>query len=185
MKNLYVIDFDRTLLKTNSIILLFKKIKLPLIGFWSIFRVTKLISKRKFSYETTKIIEKYVKKNGLDNIISIIKKELNYNIIEHIKKNLTEDSFVIIISASPDVYIKDIAKHLGYIGFGSNFENGCFEYLYGIKKIKFIESKYPESKYKYYYAISDSDSDKELLNKFDKSFLFDNGKIILFHGLKS
>ena len=74
--------------------------------------------------------------------------------------------------------MKKIAKDLGFIGYGSYFENDNFFDLYGTKKLDFINEKYPVNSYRYYLAISDSQSDIPLLSKFENKFILKNGGIL-------
>jgi hypothetical protein len=46
--------------------------------------------------------------------------------------------------------------------------------MYKEKKVEMLQKNYPADKFEYNFAISDSDKDKQLLNKFNKHILYKN-----------
>lgn len=178
MKKLFVIDFDRTLLKTNSILLLITKLKIPSLYIYAGLRKLRVISKKDFAYKVTLIVLKYKKEHGVKKIVNILFDFVNSDVLNHIRENQDSNSKVIIISTSPHDYITCIAEKLGFQGFGSSIEGSRFHYLYGKNKIELLKNEFPEDKYEYYYAISDHISDLELLDKFQYKFIVNKNGFI-------
>ena len=177
-KNLFVIDLDKTLLKDNSVTILLKNIKSLRLLFWGVLRKLHLISKYRYLKCATRIIDTFIRRNGSQKVLALLKANLNTYVYDFIQQELINDSLLIILSASPASYVKKFAKDLGFIGYGSYFDSNNFFYLYGTKKLAFINEKYPDKSYRYYLAISDSESDILLLSKFENRLILKNGRIV-------
>jgi hypothetical protein len=90
---------------------------------------------------------------------------LIFNTESSINKYLNEkNSYNIIVSASPDEYVREVAKKMGFhMGYGSRIErNGEYLHLMGINKLHFIQI---------------------LADMFNKKFDFENFLVALEKGL--
>ena len=125
-------------------------------------------------YKVTKYIDKYKKENGILHIANLLKEFINYSVIDFVQQYKQEYSEIVLLSASPISYIRPIANDFGYKGYGSYIYNNEFIYLYGVNKIKFLNSLFPAYKYDYYMAISDNTSDVGLLKLFKYQYLIDD-----------
>ena len=166
-----VVDFDRTLIKCDSVKLLIKKMKKPKLYYYGLLRKLRLLTKSKFAEKVTNFFFSYTENNGIDKINEILLPMINDKVLSHINNFKKTNSEIIILSASPNCYIKSISSKMGFKGFGSNIMDNSFHYMYHKNKIKFILVNYPASEYVYQYAISDHKSDIELLCKFNRKFL--------------
>jgi len=166
-----VIDLDNTLIPFDS----FQKLvlnyvikcncKITIITF---LRFVRLI---KASYFKEKIINILEKENAISEMYKDFAEKVLININEDILKiveahSKDDDVINILCSASPKGYVQIIAEKLGWIGYGSGYYNGKFINMYGKNKEKFIKERYPIDRYKYNFAISDSESDINLLKLF-------------------
>ena len=174
MKKLNVIDLDKTLIPYDS----FESIVLDRIKsgkivylFWSILRKLRIIDRETYKQKIFLLL-KNEKQIVIDRIIDLIKESLDKNVLSIISAHSSEDEENIIVSASPNIYVKKIKDFLGWESYGSDYYNGRFINLYRENKIKFILEKYPKDKYYYNFAISDSETDKHLLDLFKQQKLY-------------
>lgn len=170
MINLYVFDFDKTLIPYDS----FKRYLLYLIfrgridvGFIVFLRFCRIINSNTFKKWITDSVDKgghlqklsYSFSNQLaddicwpSNFLKLFKNEVN-------------KAYVLVLSASPECYLKLIEKSNKFRMFssvkivGSNYVNGKYVEMYGEEKLKYLENYYSLKDYRYKYAISDSESD--------------------------
>lgn len=175
MKKINVIDLDNTLIPYDSFrMYVIEQIKSGdiILIFLTLLRKVKFISSA--DYKKKVILYKQLKINIVDinNIVSKILNSLNQDILEMINKNTDDRTINILCSASPDVYVKKVAENFSWIGYGSFLQGKEFYHMWGENKLKFIERKYPSSKYTYNFAISDSKTDIELLERFKKMVLY-------------
>lgn len=168
-KNLIVVDLDNTLVPFDTFkLLVLKNIFNVNIIILLIIRRLRLMSALRFKKNVIHILSdnNWLNKK-MTNFVSEIISRIDKNIIEKVNKKTTRFDYIILCSASPDIYVKEIAKRLGWQGFGSSLERDSLFHMFGINKIKFICEKFPTSKYFYKYSISNSLSDLELLKLFD------------------
>lgn len=170
-----VIDFDCTLIAYDS----FRKLILQeikhvniLIIFLTFFRKIKLISStnyKKIIYICLK--NKFNKKYFVD-YARILNSHIDNNIISLVNTKTDPDTVNVLLSASPDLYVKEIIKILKWHGSGSHFnKEGEFVHMYKEEKIKWLDKKYNKNNYEYNFAISDSVNDQKLLSLFKESVL--------------
>lgn len=168
-----VIDLDRTLLPYDSFRALIKKelFKLDLYVIWiTIIRITRLTSMDYFKIKMIKHLEKKYKDTYFNEYANILFKDLDKDVLEMIASETKNNTLTILLSASPNLFVKPLIEKLEYEGTGSYFnEKGSFVHIYGSGKIKWLASNYNAQKYNYNFAISDSNTDDELLSLFKKS----------------
>jgi len=168
---LYVYDFDKTLIPFDSFrVYVFYWLRhIP-------FEMSKLLILRKLRIYTA---EKFKLKVIQSVIIHPDFEELNQKFVIKILTNVNQSTLkkapvleampnhVLILSASPDIYIGKVASALGIYGKGSFIDNDSFFHLYSSGKVKFLVENYPKSTYRYVYSVSDSKSDMVLLELFE------------------
>ena len=168
-KNIIVIDLDGTLIPFDSFRMLVLMNIFDLRIILLIFiRILRLISNASFKYKFIKILEKKdweYKNSGI--FIDKIIMQIDNAVMQKIKSNSISDDDIILCSASPDIYVSKIASRLGWRGYGSFDKEKNTKHLYGKNKKDFIIKNFPPEKYNYKYSISDSKSDKDLLNMFN------------------
>ncbi len=171
MKKINVVDLDNTLIPFDSFRLYaINKIKSGNIGIikYSILRKLRLISAADYKRSVllhTKLLDNT---EEIDRIMVNILNSINQNVLKIIDEHSDNETINILCSASPDAYVKKVAKHLHWIGYGSYFNDKDFYHMWGENKLQFIETRYPSSEYIYNFAISDTNCDLELLMMFKK-----------------
>lgn len=171
-KKLIVVDFDKTLVPFDSfreyVFLWIRNFPLQ-ISYLILLRKLRLISSKLFKKKFLIIIKKHVLYNDVNEAFSKkILKQKDENLWNKIQSMLTNNDVVLILSASPDDYILCVGKLLNVNAKGSYFDtNNNFVHIYAKSKIEYIEYYYPKTKYNYYYSVSDSRTDLELLQMFE------------------
>jgi len=174
MKKINVIDLDKTLLPYDSFrkyILIFLRNK------HSTLHILPLIILRKLRLLNSSAFKKRVIERGrkIDNYNDKMKEysdqlfaDIDNSIIETVRNYTDSDTITILCSASPEDYVKHLAELLGweYIASQLDSEKNYFIHMHGQRKVEAIRELYPEDRYRYNFAISDSQSDEELLKKF-------------------
>lgn len=171
-KKINVIDLDKTLIPYDSFRLLIKE-KIFDLNFFviqlTIIRILRFISLYKYK---KRIIEHFNLKYNDTYFISFADKRLkdiDNKVLKLIKDETKRDTINILLSASPNFFVKHIILKLGWMGKGSYFDkDDRFIHLYGENKINWLLTHYKPGDFIYNFAISDSSSDKELLLLFKK-----------------
>ena len=178
MKKINVIDLDNTLLPYDS----FKKFLIYNMSFNHIgirvfslvvLRVFRFIDKKKFKSKITTTFHNKSKHILVDRFVKTLYSDINVEILKKVNSHSDEDTKNILVTASLEIYVKGLAQLLGWDYIASHFDsdNNCFIHVYGKEKMVQISKKYPKEDYYYNYAVSDSDSDNNLLSMFKSSEL--------------
>jgi phosphoserine phosphatase len=175
MKDLIVVDFDKTLIPYDSFrsyIFLWLK-KYPFyIGMLLVFRKIGLLSSIELKKSFLKKISKNIDYQKINTLFSQkLVSDIRLDILQEVREKQTPGSCVLLLSASPDSYIKLVGNQLKFSTAGSDFVNGNFQHLHSEGKIYFLKKQYPFTEFNYLYAISDSASDIKLLEMFQNSRL--------------
>ena len=200
MKKIAVFDFDGTLIKRDSMVLFFSRYFkfLSLHGFLNAPQL--LIDTLKFAlklYSRKQYKEKFInsiinssKINNIDKLTNDFSEYLLTKIYIDARRKietLKRDGFeLVLLSASPDFYLKKIKDKLGfsklictktYYKDRKIIING--KNCYGKNKIKMFldEYKIKDINWKESYCFSDCSSDKKLLSYFGKSYFINNKKL--------
>jgi phosphoserine phosphatase len=168
MKKIVVVDFDKTLLPYDS--LRYYVLSRVTIGdlrmlSYVFLRKMRLLTKKNFSYLISK---HFLKAKDITQFVNRIYQDIDTLILNKVLAYVDNETEIILLSASPSVYIEAVAQKIGFVGYGSHLVNGEYLHLCGENKLKFILEKYPTEKYRYVYSISDSEADLPLLNLFEK-----------------
>lgn len=171
MKIINVIDLDKTLIPYDSFGKLIKnevkELKLKVI-YLTILRVLRLISLEIYKGKITLWLEKNHDKKFFEKLAENIYTDINLEVLKEVNKVSDKETINVLLSASPDVYVKYLIKELDWVGSGSYYDNNNFIHLHGKGKINWIKKNFPEDKFKYQLAISDSATDDDLLKMFKK-----------------
>ena len=175
MKKINVIDLDNTLLPYDSFrkyILNFLRNKqftlhiLPLI----ILRKLRLLNSSAFK---KRVIERSRKVDNYNDKMKEFSDQLfadiDNSIIETVKNYTDSETINILCTASPEDYVNHLAELLGwpYVASQLDSDKNHFVHMHGRRKVETIRKLYPEDRFRYNFAISDSQSDKELLMAFE------------------
>lgn len=165
MKKLYVYDFDETLIPYDS----FRKylwhlmrIKPIYVGGLLLLRKVRVMSSRELKKRITDMV---LSSSSLQTDAMWFAKNLIAD-MEH--PNSIPNSEILIITASPMVYMRYLAEELQCTIVGSDYTNSNYVEMYGDEKANYLYEHYPKSEYTYTYAISDSKSDLCWMKDFEK-----------------
>jgi phosphoserine phosphatase len=177
-EKIVVVDLDKTLLIIDSfnLFLSVQLKKRPLkTALLRILRKLRLISLSKLKELSGKYIYDKLPEEEKKSFIKSLNNYINKKILNKINSEYGKSCRIIIISASPDEYVKVFAASIGWEGFGSYTDNSTsrFIHLHGKGKSDFLLKYFPADKYTYEYSISDSQSDLPLLKLFKKYDLFE------------
>jgi len=168
-----VVDLDNTLINIDSFNKFLSdqtKNKNISVTLFRILRKLRLISLKKLKELTSIYIYDTLSDEKKSTFINSLTDYLDIKLYERIKNEYQNNCRIVIVSASLDQYVKPFAKQLGWEGYGSylNKLTNKYVHMHGKGKIEFLASRFPESRFTYTYAISDSVSDEDLLKKFSK-----------------
>lgn len=171
-KNINVIDLDKTLIAYDSFRLLIKKELMKFniyIAGLTLLRVARFITMFSYKDKITIHLKKKHEAVYFKNFADKLFKDINKEVLNLVIKETEVDTINILISASPNLFVKYIIEKLNWEGTGSYFDQeNNFIHLYNKNKINWLKSNYNEAQYNYNFAISDSSSDDELLSLFNK-----------------
>lgn len=120
-----------------------------------------------------KIIQLYRGNKGYNSSMkefaTMLYKSLDNHVLELVHSKTDSETVNVLITASPDDYVKELSTLLEWDYIASSFQEGEFIHVYGVNKIELLKSKYTPDQFKYNFAISDHGSDDDLLNLFNSS----------------
>ncbi len=177
MKLLNVVDLDKTLINIDSFrYLVFKKMNFHLF-FLTVLRVFKLISRYRFARGATEILKDVLSdESQIGQIVEHLKSKINRDVLQKIQQHSANDSVTVVLSSSPREYVVRFAQEYGFLGAGSCWEGDKYFHCYGENKIKRLSVDYPPTEYKYNFAVSDDESDINLLKMFGNYQLYKRNK---------
>lgn len=173
MKNkINVIDLDKTLIPYDSFRLFIKNeiVKLDLtVFFYTTLRILRIISLEKYKERLIIYLDKKYNAFYFNEFALKIFNDIDLKVLRIIQKRTDEHTYNILISASPNLYVKKLIEKLEWDGSGSYLdESGKFIHLHGKGKLNWLDTKYKNNKYMYNFAISDSPTDDNLLALFKR-----------------
>lgn len=167
-----VIDLDETLIAYDSfrslVMMEIRKFDFKII-LLTFLRVIRLLNMAEYKEKTTLYLSKKYNADYFKNFAFTLWQNIDSRVLNIVEQNSDEKTINILISASPDIYVKYLIQRLGWEGTGSYFEELKFVHLHGAEKIRFVSDTYDTNVIDYNFAISDSATDDELLKKFQKS----------------
>jgi phosphoserine phosphatase len=183
MKKVNAIDLDKTLIPFDSFReYLFLNINLGnfvIIAFYMFLRKTRII---KMDFFKKKIIQVYRNnteyRSNMKGYAEKLYNSIDSHILELVHSNTDSETVNVLISASPVDYVKELSTLLEWGYIASSFQGNDFVHAYGINKIVLLKSQYNPDQFKYNFAISDHDSDNELLSLFKNSAKVINNKVV-------
>lgn len=171
-KKINVIDLDKTLIPYDSFRVLVKKeifkFNLRIILFTKL-RILRIISLEKYKGYIIPLIEKKYDDSFFKEFALSLYRDMDSLVLKEVQKETDNNTINILLSASPDFYVKHLIEELKWQGKGSYFDNSDkFLHLYGSSKISWVKGNYDESEFEYNMAISDSSTDDKLLTLFQR-----------------
>ncbi|HEY9115417.1 MAG TPA: HAD family hydrolase [Bacteroidales bacterium] len=172
-----VIDLDKTLVSFDTFReLVLREIKKGkfIVVLLTVLRISRLISSSNYKMRVQKYLQKNYSKSFFEEYADEIYQKINPKVLALINQNTDKDTINILLSASPDDYVQLLCEKLSWQGSGSYFdEKNKYHHLYGNEKINWIKEFYPAMKFHYNFSISDSKSDRKLLELFESKIYFE------------
>lgn len=164
MKQLYVYDFDKTIVPYDSYNRYLRHLFLlrPItMGILLVLRKMRILSSRVLKQDVTAIVEH---SRLLQKDARHFASRLMYDItlLHHNEKDIQ----IVLLSASPKVYLKYVAEMLQCQLICSDTIDGTYVEMYGEIKKQYLHQRFPRDKYQYTYALSDSQSDMCWMQEF-------------------
>jgi len=164
-----VIDLDKTLIPYDSfrvlIIREIKKIDVFLIGI-TVSRLLKFTPSEQYKKRASLYLQKKHSDEFFKNFANELFNDIDKKVLQLIHSHTQKNTINILLSASPNLFVKHLVKKLKWSGSGSYNSDGTFVHLYGSNKTQWLFQNYNTEDYDYNFAISDSSSDDELLSLF-------------------
>jgi len=173
MKKINVIDFDKTLIRYDSFrlycfILLFhgsKKIKVLKAIVFRLLRIHDTASFKAIIHSLSD--DNFLKSSHFESFVDKLFSDINPLVLNSVREQSLDGAINVLVSASPKFYIERVASKLGWEFIASNTNGSKFLHMYGKEKLKNVISTYPKREYIYNFALSDSESDLQLLHEFN------------------
>lgn len=163
MIELYAYDFDKTLIPYDSFrryLWYLCKYKPITVLSLILLRKLRLLSSSSLKHRITRLVES---SSYLTVKTKLFSEQLKKDIEWPENKDVT-----LIITASPLVYMKYIVNDSTYQLLCSDAIDNRYVKMYGHTKATFLHIHYPQSKYHYTYAMSDSTSDMCWMKEFER-----------------
>ena len=165
MTPLYAYDFDKTLVPYDS----FRRYLMHLLrlrpvraGGLLLLRKLRLISAASLKARITRMVNR---SEALQRDAKHFANRVIYDV--QLPVAAPKDAKVLLISASPSIYMHHIASSLACSLLCSDFvEGNKYIELYGETKAEALHRHYPSSEYDYAFAASDSESDMCWMKEF-------------------
>lgn len=172
MKKINVIDLDHTLINFDS----FRKYVLNFFRRGDLFlaflifqRKIKVLSSPEFKMKVTlRCRPKHNYEQQLKLLSEFILQNINEEIISKINNHSDERTINVLSTASISDYVTLVAEKLGWVSISTIVEDDHVNHNYGKQKQINLLNSYPKDRYQYNFAISDSETDLELLKLFNK-----------------
>lgn len=158
MMPLYAYDFDKTLIPYDSFrryLMHLLRLRPVRVGTLLLFRKLRLISAATLKARITRMVNR---SEALQRDAKHFANRVIYEV--QLPVATPKDAKVLLISASPSIYMQHIASSLACSLLCSDFvEGNKYVEMYGEKKLEALEQQYPKTEYEYVFAVSDSESD--------------------------
>lgn len=175
MKSLNVIDLDGTLIGYDSFrVLLSKHLNVHIAVTAALRRLCILpqaVAAARFTDALAPILSDDVR---VEEFARSLAEDVRADIIARVRMHTDLSTTNLLLSASPDPYVKALGKALGFAGAGSRWSGGEFLHCHATKKLRFVATHFPEKEYEYRYAVADHLSDLPLLHRFQHFELVDS-----------
>jgi len=167
-QQLAIFDLDGTLIRGDSFrsLILGNMINRPMLAALVGLRATRIIARSEFAQKAHRELKPLLlQPDFMPGFLNSLEERIFLQVLDRAKKCKSNGQKTVLLSASPHEYVERVALKLGLDkGFGSDWRNGTYEHLYGQGKLDFAQREFPKEKFNWHYAISDSQSDKPLLD---------------------
>ncbi len=166
MTPLYAYDFDKTLIPYDSFrryLMHLLRLRPVRVGGLLLLRKLRLISGASLKARITRMVNR---SEALQRDAKHFANRVIYDV--QLPAAAPKDAKVLLISASPSIYMQYIASSLSCALICSEFIGDKYVEMYGERKKDALEQKYPKTEYVYALAASDSESDLCWMKEFKK-----------------
>jgi phosphoserine phosphatase len=173
-KRLNIIDLDGTLITDDSLRLLaMQRMTHPMVALQVALRAMKLTDEAALHrYFFRRPLPPDQAEMFCQSLVALVNPQVLALIREH------NSAQTLLLSASPDWYVKPFAAALGMLGAGSHdTAEGEFLYCKGAGKLALLAAKFPVSDYDYHLGIGDSEADKIWLAHCARPYWVANGQL--------
>lgn len=158
MTPLYAYDFDKTLVPYDSFrryLMHLLRLRPVRVGTLLLLRKMRLISAASLKARITRMVDH---SEALQRDAKHFANRVIYDV--QLPAAAPKDAKVLLISASPSIYMQHIASSIACSLLCSDFVVGNkYVEMYGETKLEALEQEYPKTEYEYLFAASDSESD--------------------------
>ena len=163
MKDLYVYDFDKTLISYDT----FRRFLWHLCNYRPIAVISLILLRKMRILSSCSLKEKITKMVERSTFLKR-KTEAYAKMIEQDIEWPRNNGTIVVVTASPMVYMKYIVDNKSYQMLCSDYIGEDYIEMYGKMKAKYLFRMYPSSDYRYIYASSDSKSDLCWMKEFQE-----------------
>jgi phosphoserine phosphatase len=176
-KHLICVDFDRTLLTTDSGQEYLKLFATKRLRFFAALRILRLISKSNFRNLILEDLKRCrnLRPTTYTDFINHLTGFVNFGLLQFLSNFESSRHLIVINSASEEVLVEDFGRVLGFTEFiGSTSQNQN----YGMKKIHNMIDRYPRSDFTYCTGVSDNLEDR-IWDEYFENFIYYKSNTVL------
>ena len=166
-RSLAIFDLDGTLIRSDSFRTLVVQnfVRHPNLIVAAALRAAHMMNRKRFAEIChAGISERLSDVSYLTGILDRLERDVSAEVAAILRRHLDASERVVLISASPNQYVAPFAERMGFsAGYGSDWRNGKYNHLYGEAKLEFVTNLFPKSDFDWCFGISDSQSDRALL----------------------
>lgn len=171
MRDLSVFDLDGTLIMVDSFARLVRReARRPRVALAAALRASRLLDGDAFAARAHAALGSVLADPAyVARFLDEMEPHLDRQVVGRIGACRSDGHLLVLVSASPDDYVRPFAKRLGFDeAHGSRHTAGGYRRLHGPEKLRLVDESYPREHFRRVFAIGDSDSDMALFATFER-----------------
>lgn len=171
MRDLSVFDLDGTLILVDSFARLVRReIRRPRVALAAALRATRLVGGDAFAARAHAALADVLADEAyVARFLDGMERHLDQRVVARCAECRTAGHLLVLVSASPDDYVRPFAKRLGFDeAHGSRATASGYRRLHGHEKLRLVDEHYARDRFRRTFAIGDSESDMPLLATFER-----------------
>lgn len=153
------------------------------LGLWLLGRRTGVLSQARIKEMVIRRLACQANRELFESFAGRVANDLGGVALELLYERKAAGDSIVILSASPDDYVKLLGERLECVAQGSYFDRaGKFIHLRGETKLSWLYRQYPMDRVIYSTAVSDCASDLKLLHAFQHGYLYDGFRLVSAFG---
>lgn len=173
MKDLCVYDLDGTLIHYDSFGRLLRRMvaRQPQLAILALARSARLLGRSQFAERAHRAIaSELAKPEIIRSVTEEIDRTVAAGLREAISRWKAEGCHLVLVSASPQEYVRPVGERLGFNdAFGSRWIGQKYLHMHGCEKLRLLNSTFPASDWRRRFAVADRPSDLPFLAAFETS----------------